>query len=125
MAKVSRKTLREKIKNDYTEILMSFFNEKGEEVLQTKKNEFCFPVVDSEGNEDFVKITVAIPTGSREDNSPFDGYGEANSYQLKLKTQEEKAKAAAKKKAEKIKRDEEDRKKKAEQKAQAKKAKGD
>lgn len=124
MANASRKTLREKIKSDYMTLLMSFLSDKGEEVLQTKKNEFCFPVCDEEGNEDFVKITVAIPTGSREDNSPFDGYGEANSYQLKLKANAEKAEAAARKKAEKIKRDEEYRRKKAEQKAQAQKAKG-
>ena len=119
MAKVTRKVLREEIKADYIKLLTDILLEKGEEVLRVGSNKIAMPVVDREGNEDFVTITVSIPTGSTKDNEPYDGYGEAESYALKLKADEEKAKEKARKKAEKIKRDEEFRRKKAEQKARA------
>lgn len=117
---ISRKTLREKIKQNYTAQLIDFFCKNDEDVLQIKSNEICFPVIDEEGNEDFVKITIAVPTGSRDDNEPFDGYGKAQEYEMKQKEKKEKAEKAAKKKAEKIKRDEEYRRKKAEQKKKEK-----
>lgn len=113
---VSRKTLRENIKKNYVTQLIEYFKANDEDVLQIKSNEICFPVLDEEGNEEFVKITVAVPTGSRDDNEPFDGYGKAEEYEMKQKEKREKAEKAAKKKAEKIKRDEEFRRKKAEQK---------
>lgn len=119
MGKVTRKVLREEIKADYIKLLTEILLEKGEEVLRVGSNKIAMPVVDREGNEDFVTITVSIPTGSTKDNEPYDGYGEAESYALKLKADEEKAKEKARKKAEKIKRDEEFRRKKAEQKARA------
>lgn len=117
---ISRKTLREKIKQEYTNQLIDFFKTNDEDVLQIKSNEICFPVIDSEGNEDFVKITIAVPTGSRDDNEPFDGYGKAQEYEMKIKEKKEKAEIAAKKKAEKIKRDKEYREKKIQQKKERK-----
>ena len=119
MSKVSRKILREEIKAEFVKTLAEIFTDKGEEVLRVGSNKIALPVVDREGNEDFVTITVSIPTGSTKDNEPYDGYGEAESYALKLKADKQKAEEKAKKKAEKIKRDEEFRRKKAEQKARA------
>lgn len=119
MSKVSRKILREEIKAEFVKTLTEIFIDKGEEVLRVGSNKIALPVVDREGNEDFVTITVSIPTGSTKDNEPYDGYGEAESYALKLKADKQKAEEKAKKKAEKIKRDEEFRRKKAEQKARA------
>lgn len=119
MSKVSRKILREEIKAEFVKTLTEIFTDKGEEVLRVGSNKIALPVVDREGNEDFVTITISIPTGSTKDNEPYDGYGEAESYALKLKADKQKAEEKAKKKAEKIKRDEEFRRKKAEQKARA------
>lgn len=119
MSKVSRKILREEIKAEFVKTLTEIFIDKGEEVLRVGSNKIALPVVDREGNEDFVTITISIPTGSTKDNEPYDGYGEAESYALKLKADKQKAEEKAKKKAEKIKRDEEFRRKKAEQKARA------
>lgn len=119
MSKVSRKILREEIKAEFVKTLAEIFTDKGEEVLRVGSNKIALPVVDREGNEDFVTITISIPTGSTKDNEPYDGYGEAESYALKLKADKQKAEEKAKKKAEKIKRDEEFRRKKAEQKARA------
>jgi hypothetical protein len=113
MAAKSKKSLRENIKAKYTQTLIDFFQSQDEEVLRIKSNEICFPVVDEEGNEEFVKITIAVPTGSREDNEPFDGYSKAEEYEINQRLKAEKAEKAAKKKAEKIKRDKEYREKKA------------
>lgn len=103
----SRKVLREQVRNQYIEKIFQFLAEV-EDVGMTASNEFNFPIVDAEGNEDFIVVKVAIPTGSR-DGDPYDGYGARNDYQLHLKEKvekEEKAKAA---KAKKIARDQEKR----------------
>jgi hypothetical protein len=120
MAKVSRKVLREQVKALYLAKVREGLEGDGEEVLLVGSNKLAIPVVDAEGNEDFITITISIPTGSRDDNEPYDGYGQAESYRLKLEENQRKAEEKAKKKAEKIKRDEEFRRKKAEQKAKAK-----
>lgn len=100
----SRKNLREALKSQYTEMLIQFLGEQ-EDVGRTGSNEFNFPVVDSEGNEDFIVVKLVIPTGSREGDE-YDGYGARNDYEIKLKTKAEKAEAAAAAKAKKIAKDE-------------------
>ena len=86
-----------------------------EEVLRVGSNEIAFPVVDSEGNEDFIVLTCKIPTGANKGTEPYDGYAMAEEYEMKLKEKAEKAKKAAEAKAKKIAKDEAYRKKKAEQ----------
>lgn len=54
-----------------------------EDVLRVASNRIAFPVVDASGGEWFVTVTVAIPTGER-GGEPYDGYGEAESYRLKV-----------------------------------------
>lgn len=106
----SRKNLRESLKSQYMEMLMEFLASQ-EDVGMTGSNEFNFPVVDSDGNEDFIVVKLVIPTGSR-DGEEYDGYGARNDYQLKVKEKAEKAKAAAEAKAKKIAKDKEARAKK-------------
>lgn len=113
MAK-SRKQLREEIKLVYVEKLMEFFGAT-EEVLRVGSNEIAFPVVDSEGNEDFIVLTCKIPTGANKGTEPYDGYAMAEEYEMKLKDKAEKAAKSAEAKAKKIAKDEAYRKKKAEQ----------
>lgn len=110
---VSRKVERELLKNEYLNKIIDLFKED-EDVLKVKSNEISFPVVGCEGNEDFLVITVKIPTGADKGMTPYDGYAMAEEYEMKLKEKEEKAKATAEKKAKKIKRDEEIRQKKKE-----------
>jgi hypothetical protein len=110
---VSRKVERELLKENYLTKLIETFAET-EEVLRVKSNEIAFPVVGCEGNEDFIVITVKVPTGADKGMTPYDGYAMAEEYEMKLKEKEEKAKASAEKKAKKIKRDEEIRRKKKE-----------
>lgn len=99
----SRKALREMVKTQYMEMLVKMLAEQ-EDVGITGSNEFNFPVVDSEGNEDFVVVKVTIPTGSR-DGEPYDGYGARNDWDIHLKEKAEKDAKSAADKAKKIERD--------------------
>lgn len=110
---VSRKVERELLKENYLNKIIETFAET-EEVLRVKSNEIAFPVVGCEGNEDFIVITVKVPTGADKGLTPYDGYAMAEEFELKAKEKEEKAKANAEKKAKKIKRDEEIRNRKKE-----------
>ena len=82
-----------------------------DEVLVVGANELAVPVVDTDGNEKWIVLTIKVPTGSR-DGDAYDGYTMAEDYQLKLtnkaakaaererKTAERQAKAKAKAKTE-------------------------
>ena len=111
---VSRKVERELIRSEFLTLVSEFLGEHGEDVLRVKSNEIAIPVVGCEDNEDFLVITFKVPTGANKGTEPYDGYSEAESYELKLKEKAEKAKANAEKKARKVARDEEIRKRKAE-----------
>ena len=101
---VSEKSLNDKLRSAFIEVLKTCLADRGEEVLVTGSSEVCVPCVDSEGNEKFAVISVKIPTGSR-DGDAYDGYSMAEDFEMKSKAKEEKAKAAAEKKAKKIERD--------------------
>ena len=111
---ISRKVERELIREKYLAELIEFLNAKGEEVLRVKSNEIAIPVVGCEDNEDFLVVTVKVPTGANKGTEPYDGYAEAEDYALKLKQKEEKAKADAEKKEKKIAKDKAIREKKKE-----------
>lgn len=115
MAK-SRTALRTEVKEKYINVLWDLLKEK-EDLLRVGSNEIAFPIVDSEGNEDFIVLKVTIPIGANKGTEPYDGYSMAEDYAIKVKS---KAEAKAKKdkaKAEKIARDEKRRKAEAEIKA--------
>lgn len=111
----SRKMLREEVKMQYVEQLMDYLKDT-EDVLRVASNEIAFPVIDSEGNEDFVVLVVKIPTGANKGTEPYDGYAMAEEYEMKIEAKKEKAKKSAEAKAKKIARDEEYRRKKEEMK---------
>jgi hypothetical protein len=121
MAK-SRKQLREEVKKIYLEKLIEFLK-PDEDVLQVGSNEIAFPVIDSEGNEDFIVLTVKIPTGANKGTEPYDAYEMAQEYELKLKEKEEKAKKTAEAKQKKIERDKAYREKKEQLKKEREEAK--
>lgn len=109
---VSRKVEREMIRAQFLDMVTEFLTSKGEEVLRVKSNEIAVPVVGCEDNEDFLVITFKVPTGANKGREPYDGYSEAESYELKLKEKAEKAKANAERKAKKMAKDAEIRAKK-------------
>lgn len=100
--------------------LTKWLEENGEQVLRTGSNEIAIPCLDAEGGEKFLVFTVKVPTGSREDGEAYDGYAVSESYAMKCKEKDEKAKAAAEAKAKKIARDQ-----KAREKAKAEKGNAD
>lgn len=117
MAKTT-KQLHEALRNKYLNLITQFLIEQGEEVLQVKSNEIAFPVVDEERNDEFIKIAISVPTGSRDDGEAFDGFGVARQYAQTIADKAEKAKADAEKKAKKIARDKAMREQKAKAKAE-------
>ena len=107
----SRKVLREELKMYYLTNLITHYTEAGEEVLRIKSNEIAIPVVDREGNEDFIKIVVSIPTGANKGTEPFDAYELAEEYQMKVEEKAKKQAEAEEKKKKKIAQDEKRRNK--------------
>ena len=108
---VSRKVEREMLRMEYLQKVIESFEQIGDEVLRVKSNEIAIPVVGCEDNEDFIVITVKVPTGANKGTEPYDGYSEAESYEMKLKEKELKAKKKAEEKKKKKKRDKERREK--------------
>ena len=104
------------LRTQYLDLISKLLAGADEEVLRVKSNEIAIPCVDADGEDSFVVVTVKVPTGSR-DGDPYDGYGEAESYELACKQKAEKAEADAKKKAAKIARDKAYREKQAANKA--------
>lgn len=86
------------------------------EVLVTGSQEICVPIVGDEMEEGFLKITFAVPKGSR-DGDPYDGYEMAQDYALKLAEKKAKAEETKKAKAKKAAFDKMQREKLAENKA--------
>ena len=109
---VSRKVEREILRNEYLEAIILNFLEKDEQVLRVKSNEIAIPVVGCEGNEDFIVVTVKVPTGANKGLEPYDGFELAEDYEMKIAEKERKKVEAEKKKAEKIHKDKEIREKK-------------
>ena len=118
MPKTSEKLLTDNLRAKYVEIIKNLLDGMGEEVLLTASNTLALPTTDEEQNDRFIQIVVKVPTGSREDKEPYDGYAEAESYKLKLEEKAEKAKVAAEKKAKKIAEDKAKREAKAKAKAE-------
>ena len=104
MAK-SQTVLNNEIKAHYLKRIQVLLEGLGEDVMQVKSNELAFPVLDSEGNEKSVVITVKVPTGANKGTEPYDPYAMRDEYELKLREKAEKAAKSEKAKAEKIARD--------------------
>lgn len=110
---VSRKVERELLRESYLEKIIDYFK-SDEDVLRVKSNEIAFPVVGCNDSEDFIVITVKVPTGANKGTEPYDGYELAEEYERKIKEKERKEKEKKIAKEKKIKRDEEIRRKKKE-----------
>lgn len=109
---VSRKVERELIRSKYLEVITNALLALDEDVLKVKSNEIAIPVVGCEGNEDFLVVTVKVPTGANKGTEPYDGYELAKDYERGLEAKAEKARAKEKEKAKKIAKDKEIREKK-------------
>ena len=95
MAK-TQKSLNDELRAMYLERVRTCLSEE-DEVLMVGANELAVPVVDTEGNEKWIVLTVKVPTGSR-DGDAYDGYAMAEDYRMR---QAHKAEKAAERKAKK------------------------
>jgi hypothetical protein len=93
------KQLCDNLRAQWFDIFKKVLEERGEEVLQTASNELAIPVVDTEGGEHFIVVTVKVPTGSR-DGDAYDGYAVAEDYAMKCAERKAKAEEKARKDAE-------------------------
>jgi hypothetical protein len=95
----NNKQLCDNLRTQWFDTFKHFLEIQGEEVLQTASNEFAVPVVDAEGGEHFIVVTVKVPTGSR-DGDAYDGYAVAQDYAMKCAERKAKAEEKARKDAE-------------------------
>ena len=85
MAKSANKASNDKYRADVMEKVKAFFLAMGEDVQQTASNKICFPFTNELKSDEWMEITMSIPLGSRKDNTPFDGYEQAEDYERKKK----------------------------------------
>ena len=97
MAK-TQKSLNDELRAMYLARVSECLSQE-DEVLVVGANELAVPVVDTEGNEKWIVLTVKVPTGSR-DGDAYDGYSMAEDYQMKLGAKAAKAKERERKTAE-------------------------
>ena len=109
MAKKSLTALRNELRSKEFKKFFDFAKANFDDCMQIRSNVLTYPVCDDDNNEHFITATISVKIGSRDDNEPFDGYAEAESFKMITAENEEKAKEAAEKKAEKIRKDEERR----------------
>ena len=107
---ISRKVEREMLREEYLNKLIEYFK-TDEDVLRVKSNEIAFPVVGCEDNEDFIVITVKVPTGANKGTEPYDGYELADEYERKMKEKKIKAQKKEEEKKKKMERDKKRREK--------------
>ena len=97
MAK-TQKSLNDELRAMYLERVHECFS-KEDEVLVVGTNELAIPVVDTDGNEKWIVVSVKVPTGTR-DGDAYDGYAMAEDYCLRQKNKAEKAAERERKSAE-------------------------
>jgi hypothetical protein len=101
MAKSNLKKANDNFREKFIEDFSAWLKERGEEVQRTKNNEVAFPFVSELGTDEWLRITIAVPTGGR-DGEQFDGYALAEELVIANAKKEENARKAAEAKAKKI-----------------------
>ena len=81
MAK-TQKSLNDELRAMYLERVHACLSQE-DEVLVVGANELAVPVVDADGNEKWIVLTVKVPTGTR-DGDAYDGYAMAEDYRMRL-----------------------------------------
>lgn len=97
MAK-TMKALNDEVRAQYVQRVSECLSAE-DEVLVVGANELAIPVVDSEGNEKWVVVTIKVPSGSR-DGDAYDGYAMAQDYAMRQTAKADKAKERERKSAE-------------------------
>ena len=101
---IPKRTLDEQTRTKYCKIIADCLAKTGEEILITSSHTFCFPIVNGNGDDDFVSVAISVPSGSR-DGEAYDGYAESEFYAEKVKKKKIDAEKRAEQNAKKIARD--------------------
>ena len=80
MAK-TQKSLNDELRAMYLARVSECLSQE-DEVLVVGANELAVPVVDTDGNEKWIVLTVKVPTGTR-DGDAYDGYAMAEDYRMR------------------------------------------
>lgn len=97
------KMARDNARDKYFNIIKGLLEGVGEDALVVATNKIAFPIVDENGNEQTIMVTVSVPTGAR-GGEGYDPYAEADAYKVEKASKEAKAKEKAQAKAKKIER---------------------
>ena len=84
MAKMTKSQMATAKRNEVLEMLTEYLTDLDEEVMRESGNTIVFPSVDADGNELYVKITVAIPRGDRSGEA-YNGHDATQAYEDKQK----------------------------------------
>ena len=94
----TQKSLNDALRAMYLERVHTCLSAE-DDVLVVGANELAVPVVDADGNEKWVVITIKVPSGSR-DGDAYDGYAMAQDYQMRQTAKAEKQAERERKSAE-------------------------
>ena len=97
MAK-TQKSLNDALRAMYLERVHTCLSAE-DDVLVVGANELAVPVVDADGNEKWIVVTIKVPSGSR-DGDAYDGYAMAQDYQMRQTAKAEKQAERERKSAE-------------------------
>ena len=101
---VTQRIANSNLRTNYANILFDMLSTAGEDVGRVSTGVINFPVVDENGNDSWIEITIKVPTGSR-DGTPYDGYELREDYVIKQENAAERKAKADAAKAKKIERD--------------------
>ena len=86
----SKKAINDALREKYVGILANALITAGEEVLITASNTVVIPVIDSNGDDSYIRFTVSVPTGGKDEE--YDPYTEAEMYKERIAAREERVK---------------------------------
>lgn len=108
---VTQRVANANLRAAYTNMIAELLIDSDEDVGYVSAGVINFPVVDENGNDSWIEISIKVPSGSR-DGTPYDGYELREDYVIKQRAATERKEKAEATKAKKIARDEAARSKK-------------
>ena len=79
---VTQRVANSNLRASYANMFLDLLANSGEDVGRVSAGVINFPVVDENGNESWIEVTIKVPTGSR-DGTPYDGYELREDYLIK------------------------------------------
>lgn len=80
---MTNKQANDKLRAEHVERILSILQSKGEDAFKIASNVVVYPVVNDNKEEEWIRVTISIPKGSR-DGEKFDGYIEKDDYEFRL-----------------------------------------